>query len=104
MFQVTEAKRLPRHAGSSNRVWNKATRIHVFQDKESIIENLVNRRARPSKLYREVVLSQHPEFKGQIRWSQTAGCSCGCSPAFILDHTVRDNGTPVDIYITAKFS
>lgn len=76
------------------------SRVHVFEQGETILENLVNRRERPSKRYKAVVLAQHPELEGRIRWSQTAGCGCGCSPGFIVDHTVRVEGTPADIYIT----
>lgn len=105
MFQVTEAKKQARSAGYSNRAWSRRSRVHVFQAAESIMDNLVNRRSRPSKLYKEVVLDQFPELAGRIKWSQTAGCACGCSPGFIVDDTVRDaNHTPVDFYITAKFS
>lgn len=106
MFQVTEAKKLPRDARrSTDRAWNRRSRIHVFASGESIMDDLANRRSRPSKLYREVVLDQYPELAGRIKWSQTAGCSCGCSPGFIADDVLRDEGDKrVDIYITAKFS
>jgi hypothetical protein len=33
------------------------------------------------------------------RFSGTAGCSCGCSPGFVLDRCLRVNGRPVDLWI-----
>lgn len=103
MFEITESKQIKRSPASSNRAWNKNSRVHVFIDGESVISNLINRRSRPRQLYRDVVLNQRPDLAGHMKWSQTAGCSCGCSPGFIVDHTIRDDGTPVDLYITAKF-
>lgn len=105
MFEITEAKKQARHPGSSNRAWSSRSRVHVFTQGESILSNILMRRNRPSGLYRDIVLNQYPDLEGRIKWSQTAGCSCGCSPGFIVDETLRDDQhRPVDIYITAKFS
>jgi len=68
---------------------SKKPRIYFFHSKESILDNLVNRHDRPYKLYREFL----PEIfkKADIpantkaRWSQYAGCSCPCSPGFIVE-------------------
>lgn len=32
----------------------------------------------------------------RLRYSRRAGCSCGCSPAFILDRLVCQNGSPLE--------
>lgn len=68
------------------------SRIYIFHSKESILENLVNRRSRPIDQYREImpqILKKYQEETGympeKVRWSQKAGCSCGCSPGFIVD-------------------
>jgi len=99
-IRITENKQIARNPGSSSREWNKATRIHVFHEGETLIQNLIERARRPVSMYRSKVLEAHPDLEGHIRWSQTAGCSCGCSPGFIADRTVRQDGLPVDIYIT----
>ena len=105
MFEIVKAKKQARHAGSNNREWNKRSRAYVFTQGESILSNILKRRNRPRDLYRSILLNQYPELEGRIKWSQTAGCSCGCSPGFIVDETLRDDQhRPVDIYITAKFS
>lgn len=67
-------------------------RLYIFPQ-ETLLENLRNRRTRPYKEYRKLI----PEImekaglselwkKGDIKasWSQYAGCSCPCSPGFIL--------------------
>lgn len=77
------------------REYNKAARCHFFPVGESVIENMLNRYNRPKELYRQYIpqviqavkdrckLPVAPELT--FRWSQKAGCSCGCSPGFIVD-------------------
>ena len=80
-------------------------KVFVFPKGESIFENLLNRHARPHKLNAEVLakdvesmlresnlLPEGVPFK--MSWSQKAGCSCGCSPGFIVKGTT----TGVDFY------
>lgn len=76
---------------SSERRSHKS-RIYIFHPKETILENLQNRRQRPVTQYKEVlpqILAKFKEETGympeKVRWSQKAGCSCGCSPGFIVD-------------------
>ena len=104
MFKVTENKRIARARSFPNSRYNAKTRIYVFQAKETILDNLINRRSRPRDLYRALVEQVYPELTRSMRWSQKAGCSCGCSPGFIVDHTVREDGKPVDIFITSDFT
>jgi hypothetical protein len=72
------------------------TRISIFLTGETMIENLMNRFSRESTMYRKEVLptafemlkTVDPELYKQIKddkwkWSQYAGCSCGCSPGFV---------------------
>lgn len=80
-------------------------RIYLFPEGESVLQNLFNRRDRPYNAYRPLVLEELSKagFKdATIRWSQKAGCECGCSPGFIwsnganfpcdlfMDYTIED--------------
>jgi hypothetical protein len=63
-------------------------RVYIGVKGEGVLDGFVARRDRPSDLYRREVM---PEVLRQLglqgvrfRWSQKAGCSCGCSPGFIL--------------------
>lgn len=38
----------------------------------------------------------------KVRFSQNAGCSCGCSPGMILDGVVKMNNAPVDIWVSKE--
>lgn len=63
---------------------------------ESVIEQFGNRWNRPYKLYRtlmpEVLLRLGVRKDAKYTWSQRAGCSCGCSPGFILKEKDSDGG------------
>lgn len=57
---------------------------------ETILENLINRRSRPVSEYRRL-MPQVMTLLGlpadtKAVWSQKAGCSCGCSPGFIVQY------------------
>lgn len=78
--------------------WKKPIIYFAYKD-ESIFENFGNRAARPVDLYRKVIPEvlkavDLPETT-KVNWSQKAGCSCGCSPGFIVQ-------TPAhfDIWVT----
>ena len=71
----------------------RATRVYLFRDKESILENLTARGREPVAMYRRdilpVLVATAPELQGlKFDWSRTAGCSCGCSPGFIVRDSV----------------
>lgn len=64
-------------------------RLYVCIQKETILENLQNRHYRPYTLYKKFVIpeliKQCPELvDAKFSWSQKCGCSCGCSPGFII--------------------
>lgn len=66
------------------------TRIYIFQKDETIIENLQNRTVRPYTTYKkevipEILQSLNLPAETKVKWSQKAGCACGCSPAFIVE-------------------
>jgi hypothetical protein len=86
----------------------KATRVYVDEVGKTILDNLRDRFGRPTKTYKAAVTEalQHVNMTGfKVCWSQRAGCSCGCSPGFILrdadNHVVRHTveGRPVDVYV-----
>lgn len=88
-MNITETKliamRDPRRNG-----YKVKTRIYVWPEGETILQNLENRRSRPLKLYRQVAVDALAKLevdtsKLEIKWSQKAGCSCGCSPGFVVD-------------------
>ena len=73
--------------GRSNR-----SRIYIWPEGETIMDNLQNRRTRPYSVFRKQVIPQVLEQLGwpadtKVSWSQRAGCQCGCSPGFIVNDT-----------------
>ena len=81
---------------------NVKTRLYLWPENESVIENfLVGRHTRPVGILRLAIPAIFAELKigpYKARWSQKAGCSCGCSPAFIIDARLG-----YDIFATVKF-
>lgn len=73
----------------------KKARMYFFHENENVMETFFNRRARSVKDYRammpEILKNLTQDFDAEtlatlrFRWSQNAGCSCGCSPGFIID-------------------
>lgn len=56
-------------------------------ENETVLDDLLNRHYRPTKELKALL----PEIKAKLnipetatfRWSQKAGCRCGCSPGFV---------------------
>ena len=75
-------------------------RIYVDIEGESIRENLQNRRERPYNVYKKELLPALFRLLGirdvKVGWSQHAGCSCPCSPGFI----VKEGQLPWNIHVT----
>lgn len=79
-------------------------RLFIEERNETVLENLILRYSRPSKAYRKEVLPKVFKKLGidvSASWSQKAGCSCGCSPGFILDIHPGSCGYEV-IWVTIK--
>lgn len=69
---------------------SRKMKIYVWPEGETLIDNLENRRSRPFNIYRKEVIPQVLAQLGvpadaKVRWSQRAGCSCPCSPGFIVE-------------------
>ena len=61
---------------------------YFFPKNESVLENLANRRSRPSAEYKALLLEYlHSQGITGVKpvWSQRCGCSCGCSPGFRIN-------------------
>ncbi len=96
--------RFPQHGRAymspTVREYNSKPQIYVHPKGESIFENLCFRHDRPHQVYRQAIpaaleaLELPPGIK--VRWSQKAGCSCGCSPGFI----VQVEGVHKDCWVT----
>ncbi len=66
----------------------ECTKIYIFP-RETLIENLQARSMRPHSLYRKQVIpvvlkKMNLPADTKVKWSQFAGCKCGCSPGFIV--------------------
>lgn len=79
----------------------KKPRVYFSHVDESILENFENRRSRPIEAYRKLMVDVIPMLAPfgvpadvKYRWSQKAGCPCGCSPGFILQ-----THNPINIWV-----
>ena len=68
----------------------KKSRLFLCIKNEKILDNLANRRSRPVDKYKsllpDIVAALELEPR-KVKWSQYAGCTCPCSPGFIMDHS-----------------
>jgi hypothetical protein len=87
-----------------NREFNSATRVYVDFPGETVLDNLANRRSRPftalKPFVKKALATLGLDTDVKVRWSQKAGCNCGCSPGFVLDRTLRSLDGPVDVWFT----
>jgi hypothetical protein len=74
-------------------------RVYVSVRGESVLDNFADRYSRPTKVYRKflpaALAAAGIDRDAKAVWNQRAGCSCGCSPAFVVDAR-----TGFDIWIT----
>lgn len=66
-------------------------RIYISVEGESLLENLIERHSRPVELFRRFAKNAVERITEgtdtsylRLNWSQHAGCSCRCSPGFIV--------------------
>ena len=73
------------------RGWSNKPRIYASFSTFDVLEDLANRNRRPFRQWRKLVIAA-VEASGvgidtaRMGWDQRAGCSCGCSPGFVLDN------------------
>lgn len=97
---VTVNKHAPRGGPGRRGPRREPAVVYFWPKGETLMENLDNRRRRPFNEYRKLkdeVVSAVTATGGleawqltglrdsKWRWSQRAGCSCGCSPGFVID-------------------
>jgi hypothetical protein len=80
-----------RERESTVRGWKNKPRIYATQPSLDIAEDLMNRTRRPFRQWRKLVITALEESglgidTTRMGWDQHAGCSCGCSPGFVLDN------------------
>lgn len=71
------------------REFTRKARVYVSSDQPfSVIEDLQNRFRRPFDMWKpgttEALQRAGVDFD-KLRWDQRAGCSCGCSPGFVIE-------------------
>ena len=78
-------------------------RLYIFPADESVLDNLASRHSRPYAYYkREVIPAVVNALQlrdAKFNWRQTAGCSCPCSPGFIV--TCPQMPNKLDIIVIA---
>ena len=99
--------RLSPRRWNSYRQYNAKPRIYVWLASETVGESLAGRFQRDKRTYRafaKAVLAELGIADAKFHWSQKAGCSCGCSPGFVLMSTDRlteeGSTTAADLHIT----
>ena len=88
----------------------KAPRMYVSVADETMLDNLANRKRRPYNVYKTLIHSTNLASVidlSKLSWSQYAGCSCPCSPGFVLNHQniVDDKGNGFryfDLWLTLE--
>lgn len=79
----------------SSRDYNKAPRMYVSTDEAfNALEDLTNRTRRPhvawKKIIKPLIETYLPQLDvSKMAWDQHAGCTCACSPGFVLKNTGR---------------
>lgn len=77
-------------------------RIYFFPSRENVIEGMMRRGIRPHQVWRKLLpivlkkANKSDKLAEAAAWSQKAGCSCGCSPGFVVE------GLDQDISVSVK--
>ena len=107
-IEITERKR---SIHEKWREYSSVPKIYIWTEGESLMNNLMNRKSRPFKFYRKMVLPEVFKQLGwpadtKVRWSQYAGCTCPCSPGFRVHSNVRPVGIEgfFDIHVTISIA
>lgn len=102
-MQITKFEKRQNSAAKGRPYRSERSKIFIFPEGETILQNLANRRQRPSTTYKKEVIPAILAQAGlpadtKVTWSQKAGCSCGCSPGFILP----DNCWGYKVFVTVS--
>lgn len=111
MLKITSVKFVPPHRDDERTARVKKLVISIWPKEETVLDNLENRFSRPyvewKKLLPEAIkqvatdLSVTPEYAQEAvkdaKWSQKAGCNCGCSPGFVIPGIFTKGSMHVDI-------
>jgi hypothetical protein len=74
--------------GTRSSELTRKPRVYVHDQRPfNVIEDLTNRTRRPSHVFKPIAVDALARIglTGKLRWSQYAGCTCPCSPGFVLD-------------------
>jgi hypothetical protein len=92
-------RKSPGHGGRDVPTGKSVVYVHVKD--EGLFQNLINRTSRPHTAWKPLVeqaLRDHGFDFQKLTWSQKAGCSCPCSPGFI----VSTGQTGHDLWVTIE--
>jgi mevalonate pyrophosphate decarboxylase len=89
--------------------YSQTPRMYVSVADETLFDNLANRKRRPYNVYKTLIhasgISEILDLS-RLSWSQYAGCTCPCSPGFILNRqTVRFEDEVIvnfDVWVTLE--
>lgn len=81
-------------------------RIYFGLDGWSILDNLFNRGNEPHAIVKPFIVPMALEAMGmapdtKATWNRKAGCSCGCSPAFVVD---APNEKGYDVWVSVSLT
>jgi hypothetical protein len=102
-----------RYNHNDKRGYSVAPRMYVWADETfNIAEDMMNRTRRPHTEWKKIIKPLFASYLPQVSlekfsWSQYAGCTCPCSPGFILgkQSVLLEDGRvfwPFDIHVTLK--
>jgi len=89
MLTITEATTRERSYDEAGR---REVVAYVWPKGETLMENLAERYARPYEAWRPLVEAKLKELGigyEKLAWRQRAGCTCPCSPGFVLRGNTR---------------
>ena len=102
---------MPRVYSTYNRpsAYSQSPRMYVSVSDETVLDNLANRKRRPYNVYKTLIHSSGISEVlnlSELRWSQSAGCTCPCSPGFIIGRQSVEIGEKLlhnfDVWVTLE--
>jgi len=97
--QTGTRRKTPGHGGRDVPTGKSVVYVHVKN--ESLWDDFANRTSRPHTAWKPFVeraLREHGFEFSKLTWSQKAGCSCPCSPGFIVSTGTRGH----DLWVTIE--